>query len=108
MATAKKTSLHTAMKKAAHHHEQAHKWIQEAIKHPGALHKQLGVPEGEKIPAGKISSELSRLKGKEDKSESELTEQRRLLLAQRLKGMHHGGHSMQDIAKSRLSKMKEK
>jgi hypothetical protein len=30
-------------------------WIQEAIKHPGALHKQLGVPEGKKIPAKKLA-----------------------------------------------------
>ena len=27
------------------------KWIQKAIEKPGALHKQLGVPAGEKIPA---------------------------------------------------------
>lgn len=26
------------------------KWIQKAIKHHGALHKQLGIPEGKKIP----------------------------------------------------------
>ena len=30
------------------------KWIQKAIKHKGALHKQLGVPAGEKIPAKKL------------------------------------------------------
>lgn len=30
------------------------KWIKGAIKQPGALHKALGVPEGEKIPKGKI------------------------------------------------------
>ena len=29
-------------------------WIQKAIKHKGALHKSLGVPEGEKIPEKKI------------------------------------------------------
>ena len=29
------------------------KWIQGAIKHPGALHRALGVPEGETIPAKK-------------------------------------------------------
>jgi hypothetical protein len=29
-------------------------WIAGAIKHPGALHKSLGVPEGKKIPAAKI------------------------------------------------------
>lgn len=34
----------------------AKKWIQKAIKHPGALHKELGVPEGKKIPAKKIKA----------------------------------------------------
>ena len=29
-------------------------WIQGAIKHPGALHKQLGVPEGKNIPESKL------------------------------------------------------
>lgn len=32
------------------------KWIQGAIKHPGALHKELGVPAGKKIPAGKLAA----------------------------------------------------
>lgn len=31
------------------------KFIQKAIKHPGALHKELGVPEGKKIPAKKLA-----------------------------------------------------
>lgn len=30
------------------------KWIQKAIKRPGALHKHFGVPEGEKIPKTKL------------------------------------------------------
>jgi hypothetical protein len=30
------------------------KWIQKAIKHPGALHRQLGVPQGKKIPESKL------------------------------------------------------
>ena len=30
------------------------KWIQSAIKKPGALRKTLGVKQGEKIPAGKL------------------------------------------------------
>mgnify|MGYP003341760404 CR=1 FL=1 len=34
----------------------AEKWIQKAIKHPGALHKQLGVPAGQKIPAKKLAA----------------------------------------------------
>jgi hypothetical protein len=33
----------------------ARKWIAGAIKHPGALHRQLGVPQGKKIPAGKLA-----------------------------------------------------
>ncbi len=32
----------------------AEKWIQKAIKHPGKLHRELGVPEGQKIPAKKL------------------------------------------------------
>ena len=32
----------------------AEKWIQKAIKKPGALHKELGVPEGKKIPKKKL------------------------------------------------------
>lgn len=30
-------------------------WISGAIKHPGALHRALGVPQGQKIPAGKLA-----------------------------------------------------
>ena len=33
----------------------AEKWISGAIKHPGALHRALGVPEGQKIPAGRMA-----------------------------------------------------
>ena len=31
-------------------------WIAGAIKKPGALHRALGVPEGEKIPAKKLAA----------------------------------------------------
>lgn len=34
----------------------AKNWIAGAIKHPGALHEQLGVPKGQKIPASKINA----------------------------------------------------
>jgi hypothetical protein len=30
------------------------RWIQKAIRKPGALHKDLGVPEGEPIPVGAL------------------------------------------------------
>ena len=33
----------------------AKNWIKGAIKHPGALHRALHVPEGEKIPAKKMA-----------------------------------------------------
>ena len=33
----------------------AEKWIQQAIKKPGALRKQLGAKEGKTIPAKKIA-----------------------------------------------------
>lgn len=31
-------------------------WIQGAIKHPGSLHKVLGVKQGEKIPEAKLKA----------------------------------------------------
>jgi hypothetical protein len=54
-------------------------WIAGAIKHKGALHKELGVPQGQKIPAGKIA--------KAAKSGGTLG--RRARLAQTLKSFHH-------------------
>lgn len=40
----------------ADHKKNHSKWIGNAIKHPGALHKQLGIPAGQKIPAKKLSA----------------------------------------------------
>ena len=51
-------------------------WIQKAIKHPGALHKELGVAQGKKIPAKKLNAAAK--KGG--------TEGRRARLAKTLKG----------------------
>ncbi len=34
-------------------------WIKWAIKHPWALHRELGVPEGEKIPQSKLNAAAS-------------------------------------------------
>lgn len=55
------------------------KWIQGAIKHKGALHKTLGVPEGKKIPSKKLA--------KAEHSKNPLT-RKRAVLAKTLKGMH--------------------
>ena len=52
-------------------------WIQKAIKKPGQLHKDLGVPAGKKIPAGKLAS-AAKKGGKVGQ---------RARLAQTLKGM---------------------
>jgi len=55
----------------------AKRWIQKAISKPGALHRQLGVPQGKKIPAGKLAAAAA--KGG--------TLGRRASLAQTLKGL---------------------
>lgn len=55
-------------------------WIQGAIKHPGALHKEMGVPAGKAIPAGELET-AAKKGGKEG---------RRARLAMTLKRMHHG------------------
>jgi len=56
MATMKKSMHREHMKKAEHHMAQAHKWISKAIEHPGALHREMGVPEGKKIPTKKLEA----------------------------------------------------
>lgn len=55
----------------------AEKWIQKAIKKPGALKKSLGVKAGKKIPAGKLA--------KAAKAPGKLGQRARL--AQTLKGL---------------------
>jgi hypothetical protein len=59
------------------------KWIQKAVKHPGRVHKYLGVSEGENIPKGKIQSALDKLKAKKDKNKEEISIMRTLQLAMR-------------------------
>jgi hypothetical protein len=53
-------------------------WIAGAVKHKGALHKQLGVPTGKKIPPGLLA--------KAAKSSGKLGQRARL--AETLKRMH--------------------
>ena len=55
-------------------------WIAGAIKHPGALHKELGVKAGHKIPAKKLNAAAK--KGG--------TVGKRARLAKTLKSFHHG------------------
>ncbi len=72
------------------------KWIQDAIKNPGALKKEMGKKEGEKISKSEINAEISKLKSKDkDKeksgvqglSKSDLKKFRQLNLAKTLKGL---------------------
>ena len=57
----------------------AKKWIQNAIKHKGALHKELGVPAGKKIPQKKLEA-AAKKPGKEGQ---------RARLAKTLRKMRH-------------------
>lgn len=57
----------------------AKKWIAGAIKHPGALHKELGIPQGQKIPKARLA--------KAAKAGGKLG--RRARLAETLGRMHH-------------------
>ena len=51
-------------------------WIAGAVKKPGALHKELGVPQGKPIPAAKLKAAAS----------AGGTEGKRARLAETLKG----------------------
>ncbi len=57
----------------------AKKWIQSAIKNPGALHEEMHVPKGKKIPKEKLEKAASK-GGKLGK---------RARLAETLEAMHH-------------------
>lgn len=79
-ATPKKVPNHHASGAAGYARGGGSKWIQGAIKHPGALHRSLGVPQGEKIPAAKLAKA---------EHSSNPTLRRRATLAKTLKGMKH-------------------
>lgn len=68
---------HHPVHEADHH---AVKWIAGAIKHPGALHRELGVPKGKKIPAKKLAKAAH-------SSNPKLAKRARL--AETLEGFHH-------------------
>jgi hypothetical protein len=59
----------------------AEKWIQGAIKRPGALREKMGVKAGEKIPKGEVRSKISALK-KEGEGDKKLSAAKRMLLKQ--------------------------
>lgn len=69
------------------------KFIQSAIKHPGALHKELHVPQGQKIPKSKLDAAAN--KG------GKLGQRARF--AETLSGLDHLKHK----ANKRLSQLKK-
>ena len=56
-------------------------WIQHAIKHPGSLHRALGIPQGKKIPASRLNA-AAKQGGKIG---------RKARLAKTLEGLHSRG-----------------
>lgn len=60
----------------------AKNFIQSAIKHPGALHRQLGIPQGSKIPEATLIAAMH---------SDNPTLRHRAILAHTLRGMrkHH-------------------
>jgi len=62
------------------------KWIQDAIKQPGALHEHFGIPKDETIPPEKIDAEIARVKSKKKPSAGDATLLKQLNLAKTLRG----------------------
>lgn len=59
----------------------ADKWIQGAIKNPGALREKMGAKEGENIPKEQISQKIAQLQG-EAEGDKKLSEAKRTMLKQ--------------------------
>jgi hypothetical protein len=77
------------------------KWIQDAIKNPGALKKSMGKKEGEKISKSEINAELSKLKAKDKDpkkpgtqlGKKDATKKRRLELAKTLSSLNENSET---------------
>jgi len=69
-------------------------WIQKAIKHPGRVHKLLGIPEKDDIPKAKIEAEIKKLKGKAERTDKEQGDLKALNMALTLKGPKVAGDLM--------------
>ena len=67
----------------------AEKFIQKAIKHPGALRKKLGVKEGQKIPEKKL---------KKAEHSKNPTTRKQAVLAETLKKMPHNGKKKEGMS----------
>jgi len=70
--------------------KKAKKWIEKAIKKPGALHKALGIDKDKDIPMETINKKIEELQKKKDEGDEKLTKKdskmlRRLNFAKTLK-----------------------
>lgn len=68
------------------------KWIKGAIGRPGALHRHLGIPEGQKIPEERL---------REAANSKNPTIAKEAHLAMTLKGFHHGAKKRHSAAEMR-------
>lgn len=90
------------------------KWIQDAIKNPGALKKSLGKKEGEKISKSEINAELSKLKAKDKDpkkpgaqlGKKDATKKRRLELAKTLNSLKEHNETSNYMFFGNLATMK--
>ena len=82
--------------------KEAKKWIQGAVKRPGALRKKLGVKKGDKISLAKINQEMRKLKandtnkkkpGVQGLSKANARTYRQLNLAKTLRGLSKKKHA---------------
>ena len=82
--------------------KESKKWIQGAIKRPGALRKKLGVKKGDKISLEKINQEMRKLKSKDTNkavpgvqglTKANARTYRQLNLAKTLRGMSKKKHA---------------
>jgi len=79
------------------HKKHRKNWIAGAIKHPGALHRELGVPEGKKISTKKLNA-AAKKGGKVGK---------RARLAETLKKLKHKTMAKKIVAKKHKKCMKK-
>ncbi len=96
MPTKQPAGLKTVPKRKKKASKGKHKknWIAGAIKHPGALHRELGIKPGKKIPAKTLAHAASK-GGKLG---------RRARLAETLKGMHHKKNNDHDADDKKMKK----
>lgn len=75
------------------------KWMQKAVKRPGALHEKLGIPKDQKIPMSLIESEISKLR-KKGEGDKKLSEEDRRYLQELIYAKNAKKTSSKDLVKT--------